>query len=215
MIVAPLFLALLVATDPQATPPPEIEHTQTTYLCTTVRHRLESAVSMIRSNDNLIDRGDHILGRMGFDVIAAADGPSATGGQGVGLQMDEMQLESLLDSLQKNLDEADALLNNSAPTSNPTTERERRLLSAKRNLQTVITQQRASINLLYEVARSNEVRDLQSRKDPIPDDVGGRNMGSATGIVDSRPLHYVRTLTQQAESEANPAIATFIDSCTQ
>lgn len=215
MIMLLLTYAAFVAAATQ-TPPPEIIHVRSSFLCTTVRKTLADAIDQLHSNDALIDKGNTLVHRMGSDVVADPGSITATGGQSVAMQMDEMQIESVLTSMDKNLTLADQLLGDPAKfPSAPKNENEEALLQAKGDLQLVVSEQREAMNVLYGMVRTNESRDLQSRRDPVPDDANGHAGSNPRTIVDPRPLQYYSERTRRVEAEAQPAIAALADACAQ
>lgn len=141
-----------------------------------------------------------------------SDGP--TGGAGASSQMDDVQLGRVVHQLSQNLDRiADLLGDGRAFPSNADSDEQRALLLVKQRLQSVVDEQRRTLNILSMTVDSNEAMDLASRCDPI-DPIGCRNGGTAPVRFGSpSSLETQVEEEQNAETLVAPAVVAVIDMC--
>lgn len=188
-----------------------ITNVRSSAVCATLRRNVFQAVQGLRVNDGLIEQGKLILEKIGYDAKAQPESVSIVGGAGGASQMDDMQLELLVHDLAENLDKIDALLSEAQafPDASASTD-ERKLLQAKSRLEAVAERQREALNLLSGTAETNELLDLQSRRNPVD---ASFHPPIAQRVSSPETMQSSRTLLQRSEEAVTPALLPVIAVC--
>ncbi len=201
--------------SPQPAPvaPKQIERIRSSPLCDALRRNIFQAVAGLRANDSLVTQGRMMQAKIDYDAAADPESYGPTGGAGSLSQMDDVRLGMLIQAFVKNNERIDALL--SDPTifgSTRAGDDDRALLAARERLKRVLVRQRASLNILSGIDATNEMQDLESRRNPIsmtlkpPDATPPR-------ISAPEALAFAQYLTQQSERRVAVTIRPIVAKC--
>ncbi len=142
---------VLAATVAWPAPLKTIVNVRSRPLCTTLAENVFGAVEGLRADDKLVDQSQTLLGRFA---------------RGTSNAMDRMRLERLSLEIVNNLQRVDALLADARRfRSPPVTDDDRAALALKAQLDAVVKQQKGEVNVLYGLADSMDMNDLQNAGD--------------------------------------------------
>lgn len=174
-------LAALIATPqptPSATPLKTIVHLKSTPLCSALGRNIFHAIEGLRINDGMVTQSRLMFVKMRND--------SAAGGGA--MAMDNMNLQRLGSDIAHNLEGIYALLNDPAHfPKEAKTDDDHKLLAMKAQLQAVADEQQRTLNVIYGVADTYSMQEMNQR--------GGGMLG-ATG----------NTMKHGIYGEANPTV---------
>ena len=156
VVLAVATTSITESAAPAATPLKTIVHVRSSLLCTTLRDNIFHSIEGLRVNDGLITQGHFMLEKMAYDSVSGPQTsvPSGVGrrAQGMpvshGFEMDHYQLGQLVHAIAANLEKVNSLLGDDKPFTGRSSEDQSLLSSARKALQTVADQQRASLNIL-------------------------------------------------------------------
>jgi hypothetical protein len=135
---------------PAATPLKTIVRVRSSLLCTTLRDNLFHSIEGLRVNDQEIEQGRLMLGKMAYDSLTTGAVRRTSGTNAShAFEMDHYQLGQVAHSIAQNLEKVYALLDdpNRFPES-PPSEDLRMLADAKKRLQDVADRQRVALNII-------------------------------------------------------------------
>ena len=181
-------------------------------MCSTLRENVGQAIQGLIVNDGVVDQGRMMMNKIRHDAMAAPKSTSTTGGTGASSAMDDVQLQNLVGVLAHNLDKVEALLNDPHHfPATPANDEQRQLLQAKAQLEAVVAQQRAALNIIAGTVDQNQLLDLQSRTNPISP--AAYNASGPQRISMPEALQLEQRLTQQYEQTGALALKPIIDKC--
>lgn len=193
---------------PLTTPPPlrTISHVRSTIVCSVLRQQVGQAIGGIFVNDRMVDQGRLMLYKVRHDGIAAPLGAGWSGGAGPASSLDDQQMEQLVGVIAKNIDKIQTLLDETRVPANTASDADRQLLAAREQLERVVAQQRAALNILSGNVLSNEATDLQARQGVAPgSDAQGPPRLSLAEVVAAQQKTMSQT-EKQAAATLQPVI---------
>jgi hypothetical protein len=209
--------AALLAVEPMSSPMPQptplktIGHVRTTLLCTALKNNLFPAVTGLRTNDEVIDRGRLLLGKMASDSETGSSQKSrATSGRRListsqpnhALQIDNLQLGELVHAIAQNLDEIEKLLGDPQRfPPKPSADDVQLLDQAKVRLEAVADQQRVALNILSGTYETGALQMLLAKGDNTQGALGPASHSDVDVNLQTDPL----TVTSQQTTGASNA----------
>lgn len=210
-----LLLVAVLAANPQPSPTPlrTIVNIRSREMCTVLREKLAPAVGGVLANDQLARDGQAVMNRLGSD--AQNEYADDLGGAGAASSMDNLRMENVVAHLVSNIEKIEKLLDNAAYRGKDDTDAGA-VAAVRRRLQTVLTEQKAELNVLAYVTYSNQGRDVQAKKDPTG---GAFHTPPPSAQADITPaalpeqLQVLREHVGGGEDAVSKALRPIIDAC--
>lgn len=182
---------------------------RSTIVCTALREQVGQAIGGILVNDRMVDQGRLMLYKVRRDGVAAPLGAGWSGGAGPASSLDDQQMEQLVGVIAKNIDKIEILLNETHVPAQSTSAADRDLMAAREQLERVVAQQRAALNILAGNVLSNQASDLQSRQGLAP---GSESNGPPRMSLAEEVAAQQQTTTA-TEKQAAATLQPVIDYC--
>lgn len=182
---------------------------RSTIVCTALREQVGHAIGGILVNDRMVDQGRLMLYKVRRDGVAAPLGAGWSGGAGPASSLDDQQMEQLVGVIAKNIDKIEILLNETHVPAQSTSAADRDLMAAREQLERVVAQQRAALNILAGNVLSNQASDLQSRQGLAP---GSESNGPPRMSLAEEVAAQQQTTTA-TEKQAAATLQPVIDYC--
>lgn len=182
-------------------------------MCTVLRENFAPAIGGVLANDKLAGEGQAVLNRLGAD--AKNEYADDLGGAGAASSMDNLRVENVVSGLAANIEKIEKILDDAAYRGKDDSDAAA-IATARARLESVLTQQKAELNVLSYVTYSNQGTSLWHAHSNMPLAFGASpNSMEPDPVPVALPeqLRALRGMEQHAEYDATQALAPIIEAC--